>query len=46
MKEGVRCKDVWSDISSTQGRSTIIQQKPEKLIERIINSSSNKGDLF
>ena len=48
MKEGVRCKDVWNDISSTQGSESIKYptQKPEKLLERIINSSSNKGDLI
>lgn len=45
--EGVRCKDVWSDIRSTQGSEFIgyPTQKPEKLLERIIKSSSNKDDI-
>lgn len=49
--KGVPVTDVWSDIASFQtivnspeitGFST---QKPEKLIERIIRSSSNEGDI-
>ena len=46
--EGVRCKDVWTDIRSTQGSEFIgyPTQKPEKLLERIIQSSSNKGDII
>ena len=45
--EGVRCKDVWTDIRSTQGNEFIgyPTQKPEKLLERIIKSSSNDGDI-
>lgn len=45
--EGVRCKDVWSDISSLQGAENIgyATQKPEALIERIIKASSNENDL-
>ena len=47
MKEGVRCRDVWVDIRSTQGSEFINYptQKPEKLLERIIKASSNEGDL-
>jgi len=45
--EGVRCKDVWTDIGSTQGAEFIgyPTQKPSLLIERIIKSSSNEGDI-
>ena len=45
--EGVRCRDVWDDISSLQGNENIgyPTQKPEKLIERIIKSSSNENDI-
>ncbi len=45
--EGVRCKDVWTDIGSTQGNEFLgyPTQKPEKLLERIIQSSSNEGDI-
>ena len=47
MGEGVRCKDVWSDINSTQGSEFLgyPTQKPEKLLKRIIKSSSNEGDI-
>ncbi|MCX6984763.1 MAG: site-specific DNA-methyltransferase, partial [Lentisphaerae bacterium] len=47
MSEGVRCRDVWVDISSLQGSESIgySTQKPEALLERIINASSNEGDL-
>jgi len=50
--KGVPVSDVWSDIITFQ---TIVNspeitgyptQKPESLIERIINSSSNEGDLI
>lgn len=49
--KGVPVTDVWSDIASFQ---TIVNspeitdfatQKPEKLIERIIKTSSNEGDI-
>jgi adenine-specific DNA-methyltransferase len=45
--EGVRCKDVWTDIRSTQGNEFLgyPTQKPEKLLERIIQSSANAGDI-
>lgn len=45
--EGVRCRDVWGDITSLQGAESIgySTQKPEALIERIIKASSNEGDL-
>ncbi|MBP7826309.1 MAG: site-specific DNA-methyltransferase [Verrucomicrobia bacterium] len=43
-EQGVRCKDVWTDISGSisKGYST---EKPEALLERIIKASSNEGDL-
>ena len=41
--------DVWIDIPPLQGNSlentSYATQKPEKLLERIIKASSNKGDL-
>ena len=46
-EEGVRCRDVWTDIRSLQGSETIgyATQKPESLLERIIKASSNENDL-
>jgi site-specific DNA-methyltransferase (adenine-specific)/adenine-specific DNA-methyltransferase len=45
--EGVRCRDVWADIRATQGGEYLKYptQKPEALLERIIQASSNEGDL-
>ncbi|MBT6439076.1 MAG: site-specific DNA-methyltransferase [Flavobacteriales bacterium] len=45
--EGVRCKDVWSDIGSTQGAEFVgyPTQKPYQLLERIISSTTNSGDV-
>jgi len=47
MGEGVRCRDVWVDIPSLQGSESIgySTQKPEALLERILQASSNDGDL-
>jgi DNA modification methylase len=42
--EGVRCKDIWTDIGKERGLF-FATQKPEELIERIIKASSNEGDL-
>lgn len=42
--EGVRCQDIWTDISGSF-RKGYPTQKPEKLLERIIKASSNEGDL-
>jgi adenine-specific DNA-methyltransferase len=42
--EGVRCKDVWNDIG-TERNYLYATQKPEQLLERIIQASSNPGDL-
>ena len=46
-ENGVRAKDVWADIKSLQGNENYgyPTQKPEKLLERIISSSSNVGDI-
>jgi len=46
--EGVRCRDVWTDIRSLQGPENIgySTQKPESLLERIIKASSSEGDLI
>ena len=46
-KEGVRAKDVWSDISSIQSKEYLNYptQKPIKLLERIIKATTNEGDI-
>ncbi|MBL0691299.1 MAG: site-specific DNA-methyltransferase [SAR324 cluster bacterium] len=43
-KEGVRCRDIWSDIGKERGY-IYATQKPEALLKRIIGASSNEGDL-
>lgn len=45
--EGVRCRDVWTDLRSLQGSESIgyATQKPEALLERILKASSNEGSL-
>ncbi|MDR0873694.1 MAG: site-specific DNA-methyltransferase [Prevotellaceae bacterium] len=45
--EGVRCRDVWTDLNSLQGNENIGYgtQKPEKFLERIIKASSNENSL-
>ena len=47
-EKGVRAKDVWTDIKSLQGNENLgyPTQKPEKLLERIIESESNEGDVL
>ncbi len=42
---GVRCKDVWIDISSSVAKE-YPTQKPEALLERIIKASSNPDDII
>lgn len=46
---GVQLSDVWDDISYIAGRAKEAEnyptQKPKKLLERVIHSSSNVGDL-
>ncbi|MCS7005825.1 MAG: site-specific DNA-methyltransferase [Cytophagales bacterium] len=42
--EGVRCRDIWTDISGSVQKN-YPTQKPEALLERIIKASSNEGDL-
>jgi len=44
-EEGVRCKDVWSDIGKERGLD-YATQKPEDLLERIIKASSNEDSLI
>jgi site-specific DNA-methyltransferase (adenine-specific)/adenine-specific DNA-methyltransferase len=48
--KGVQLSDCWTDIPYLVGTSKESQnyptQKPEKLLERIINSSTNEGDLI
>lgn len=45
--EGVRARDVWTDIHSLQKGETTGYgtQKPGKLLERIIQASSDEGDI-
>jgi len=45
---GVRCKDVWTDLASSRGKQNVgyATQKPEKLLERIIKASSNENSLI
>lgn len=47
---GVPIQDLWFDIPSIQSQSKegtgYGTQKPEKLLERIINTASNEGDLI
>lgn len=45
--EGVRCRDVWADVSTLQKGETTGYgtQKPRKLIERIIKAATDEGAL-
>ena len=47
--EGMKLNDLWTDISGVMGGSDEYQdfdtQKPEKLLQRILESTSNEGDL-
>lgn len=47
--EGVPLQDLWTDISKIHNQSSELvgyaTQKPEALLERIVKSSSNEGDL-
>ena len=45
--EGVRCRDVWTDVETLQKGETTGYgtQKPRKLLERIIRSSTAEGSL-
>ena len=47
--EGKLANNLWDDIPNLQGANAEIlnypTQKPEKLLERIINASSNEGDI-
>ncbi|OIJ33073.1 site-specific DNA-methyltransferase [Rothia kristinae] len=45
--EGVRSRDVWTDVQTLQKGETTGYgtQKPGRLLERIIQASSNEGDL-
>lgn len=44
---GVSLQDVWDDISPASGNEALgyPTQKPEELLERIVASSSNEGDI-
>jgi len=43
-EDGVRCRDIWTDISASV-QKTYATQKPAPLLERIVCASSNPGDL-
>ena len=47
--EGLRAQDLWTDIQPVRSWHTELldypTQKPEALLERIINASSNEGDV-
>lgn len=49
--KGIPLSDVWDDIASFQTvvnaeeRMGFVTQKPEKLVQRIIETSTNKGDI-
>jgi adenine-specific DNA-methyltransferase len=45
--EGVRSRDVWTDIQTLQKGETTgyATQKPSRLLERIIHASSDEGDI-
>jgi len=45
--DGIPVRDLWTDINQIQGVEKLdyATQKPVKLLERIINMFSNKGDL-
>lgn len=45
--EGVRCRDVWSDVSTLQKGETTGYgtQKPRKLIERVVRATTNEGAI-
>jgi adenine-specific DNA-methyltransferase len=46
--EGVRCRDVWTDIRSLQGSEAVgySTQKPTSLLERIIKASTDECSLI
>ncbi len=45
--DGVRCRDVWTDIQTLQKGETTGYgtQKPQRLVERIVAAATNDGDL-
>ena len=43
--KGIPLQDVWDEVGRMKGGSEYPTQKPERLIERIINIASKKGDL-
>jgi DNA modification methylase len=47
--KGLRCNNLWADIPNLKGKNSELvgypTQKPESLLHRIINVSSNLGDL-
>ena len=44
-KDEVLCNNVWNDISAYESKKNYPTQKSEKLLQRIIHMSTNKGDL-
>jgi adenine-specific DNA-methyltransferase len=43
--KGILLQDIWTDVGRMKGGSTYATQKPEPLLERIIQASSNENDL-
>jgi DNA modification methylase len=48
--KGAKCNSIWDDIPQVNSQSTqkvgYVHQKPEKLLERILLTSSEEGDLI
>lgn len=46
-QDGLNLKDVWTDIGKVTGqKNRLANELPEKLLERVINLSTNPGDLI
>ena len=44
--KGIPLQDIWDEVGRMKGGSEYPTQKPERLIERVINIASNEGDLI
>ena len=44
--KGIPLQDIWDEVGRMKGGTEYPTQKPERLIERIINIASNEGDLI
>ena len=43
--KGIPLQDIWDEVGRMKGGTDYPTQKPERLVERIVNISSKKGDL-